>query len=63
MCAKGKIGVDSAVFEETAGNERAHAEELFEQIVGTRENACRTSIEAVQKNARQFEDGSGGGRI
>lgn len=49
-CAR-KEGLEwvARVFEETAGNERAHAEELFEQIMGPVKTPAELSIEPFKK--------------
>ena len=60
-CAR-KEGLEwvARVFEETAGNERAHAEELFEQIVGPVKTPAELSIEPFKKtldNLRMAAEG------
>lgn len=49
-CAR-KEGLEwvARIFEETADNERAHAEELFEQIVGPVKTPAELSIEPFKK--------------
>jgi len=60
MARKENLEWIARIFEETADNERAHAEELFEQIRGEVKTPAELSIEAYKKTSDNLKMAAAG---